>query len=37
MKVEAHHEEADAVDKDDHILKELCDVCPRIVEVTIEV
>jgi hypothetical protein len=37
MDVEAHQKEADAVDKDDHILKELCDVCPHIVKVTTEV
>jgi hypothetical protein len=37
MDVEAHQKEADAVDKDDHILKELCDICPRNVEVTLEV
>jgi hypothetical protein len=36
MNVEANHEEGYAVDKDDHILKELCDVCTHIVKVATE-
>ena len=30
--VEANHEEANAVDQDDEILKKLCDVSPYLIE-----